>query len=163
MKANCLAVLAIVALPGMLPINALAGISVTAYDTGVIAGTWNGKTWNYVTGIALWQNQNASAVQVGCTAVLGCSLAVGTVNSGRFYPRYGFVNIQQGTTWEETFDTWRYYHGIDISFKYPEPVDRITAAGACSLIGLYWGKDEDGGYREWLPVPESQCAPFYGP
>ncbi|HEJ7008123.1 TPA: hypothetical protein SMF37_002414 [Serratia marcescens] len=137
-----------------------AAVSITAYNTGELAGTWGGKEWHYVTGHALWQQQNESPVQVSCTAVLGCALAVGTVNGNKFYPRYGFINIPQGATWEDAYSGWLYQHGTEITFKFPEPVERLSASNTCGTIALYWNKDQDGGYQQWQPIPGSQCAPI---
>ncbi|WP_261099452.1 hypothetical protein [Serratia quinivorans] len=153
-------VVGILALTAVFMREAYAEVSVTSADTGEQAGTWSGKKWNTVTGHVIWREQSASAAHVSCTAVMDCALAVGTVNSGKFYPRYGFVSIVRGTSWEEAYSVWRYQHGTETAFKYPEPVARLSASGICTLIGLYWGKDEDGGYQNWLPVPESHCAPI---
>ncbi len=139
-----------------------AQISVTANNTGEPAGSWAGKRWNYVTGRVVWVEQNASAVHVSCRAVLDCFLAVGTLNGDKFYPHFGFVRINNGASWEQTYASWRNYHGTEATFKYTEQVERLIASGACVLVGLYWGKDEDGGYQNWLPVPESHCAPISG-
>ncbi|ANS41602.1 hypothetical protein SOD10_39310 [Serratia plymuthica] len=160
MKKSLLTLIEIIILASVFIGKVYAEVSVTAANTGELAGNWAGKKWNYVSGHVLWREQNDSAVHVSCTAVLDCALAVGTVNDGKFYPRYGFVTVGRGATWEDAYSIWRYQHGTEIAFKYPEPVARLSANGICTLIGLYWGTDEDGGYQNWLPVPGSHCAPI---
>ncbi|WP_323097967.1 hypothetical protein, partial [Serratia marcescens] len=113
-----------------------------------------------VTGHARWQQQDASSVQVSCFAILGCALAIGTVKGNTFYPRYGFINIPQGATWEDVYYSWVYQHGTEVAFRFPEPNDRLSKGGICSTIALYWEKDQDGGYQQWQPIPGSQCAPI---
>ncbi|RYM63270.1 MULTISPECIES: hypothetical protein [Serratia] len=153
-------ILNLIILTGMNMAPVYAEVSVTATDTSEQAGNWAGKKWNYVSGHVLWREQNDSATHVSCTAVLDCALAVGTVNDGKFYPRYGFVTINRGVSWEDAYSVWRYQHGTETAFKYPEPVERLSTSGICTLIGLYWGEDESGGYQNWLPVPGGHCAPI---
>ncbi|CAI1871987.1 Uncharacterised protein [Serratia quinivorans] len=153
-------ILNLIILTGMNMAPVYAEVSVTSTDTGEQAGNWAGKKWNTVSGHVLWREQNDAATHVSCTAVLDCALAVGTVSSGKFYPRYGFVSISRGANWEEVYSAWRYQHGTATAFKYPEPVERLSASAICTLIGLYWGNDEGGGYQNWLPVPGSHCAPI---
>ncbi|AYO39778.1 hypothetical protein [Serratia sp. P2ACOL2] len=160
MKKKILTLIEILALTVVIMGEVCAEVSVTATDTGEVAGNWAGKKWNYVSGHVLWREQNDSAAHVSCTAVLDCALAVGTVYDGKFYPRYGFVTISRGVSWEDAYSVWRYQHGTETTFKYPEPVERISASGICTLIGLYWGVDESGGYQSWLPVPGGHCAPI---
>ncbi|MGQ8775456.1 hypothetical protein ACUTQ5_13740 [Serratia sp. NA_112.1] len=155
-----LALLLLAALPFC---SAQAELSVTAHNTGELAGTWGGKNWYNVNGHALWRQQDAAAIQVSCTAVLGCALAVGTVVGDKFYPRYGFIPVARGMAWEKAYTQWIYTHTTDMAFTYPEPAERLSAPGACSTVGLYWGREEGDGYSQWLPVPGSLCAPISGP
>ncbi|MEN4246479.1 hypothetical protein P9A06_17985 [Serratia marcescens] len=137
-----------------------AALSITTYNTGEYAGSWGNREWNYVSGGTVWQEQYASAVQVGCTAVLGCSLAIGTVHKNTFYPRYGFINISRGATWEDIYSSWISQHGTSMTFRFSEPVERLKASDTCSTIALYWDTGLDGGYSHWQSIPESQCAPI---
>lgn len=119
----------------------------------------NRKNWVLVTGQVLWPHQDEAALRLGCTAVLGCSLAVGTVVQGLFYPRYGFIQLARGMTWEDVYASWRYQYGTSKQLHYPERVERLSASDACSVVGVYWGREQEGGYTDWQPVPATHCSP----
>ncbi|MGK9009917.1 hypothetical protein ACRS9C_11440 [Serratia marcescens] len=139
-----------------------SAVSVTTYNTGIPAGNWEKKEWITISTQVIWRKQYDSALFSSCTAGRDCAVAVGTAHKEKFYPRAGFISISYGTHWEEVQNLWLLYHGVEKAFSYPEKRELLSPNDSCSTVGVYWGKDEDGGYSQWKPVPGSHCAPFSG-